>query len=104
MPKFIKNAKIYPISFSESLYTKFALIILEIKNLIYIINGVEKIMSENEKDFHNLSLKISKTLLKELNTELVIKFGRTYGHMADAIREGIKMWVNAQKRERSESK
>ncbi len=58
-------------------------------------------MAKEEKNFHNLSLRISKTLLKELNTEIVNKFGRTYGHMAEAIREGIRLWIDKQKSERT---
>jgi hypothetical protein len=51
----------------------------------------------NNESFHNLSFKISKPLLKELNTELVFKYGKTYGNMAKTIREAIKQWVDKER-------
>lgn len=53
-----------------------------------------------EKDFYNLCVKIPKPFLKELNTEIVYKFGRVYGNMAKCVIEAIKLWVDTQKEER----
>jgi len=56
-------------------------------------------MSENES-FHNLCVKIPKTLLKKFNTEVVHKYGKTYGNMTNAVREAMKLWSNTHKLER----
>lgn len=53
-----------------------------------------------EKGFYNLCVRIPKPLLKELNTEIVYKFGRTYGNMAKGVRKAIKLWADTQKLER----
>lgn len=55
---------------------------------------------KEENGFHNLSFKIPKTLLKELNTELVYKHGKTYGNMAKTIREAIKQGVERERKKR----
>lgn len=56
-------------------------------------------MSEKES-FHNLSVKVPKTLLKEFNAEIVYKYGKTYGNMNSGIIEAMKLWANTQKLER----
>jgi len=62
-------------------------------------------MSKKEKEsFHNLCVKIPKSLLKEFNTELVYKYGQTYGKMTDGVREAMKLWANTQKLKREKLK
>ena len=56
-------------------------------------------MSE-KKDFYTLSVNLPKELIKELNTEIVYKYGRIYGNMIKAVKEALKYWIDAQKKER----
>lgn len=63
------------------------------------IGVINRIMSD-DKDFYNLCVKILRTLLKELNTELVYKFGRTYDNMTNGVREATKLWADTQRKER----
>lgn len=58
-------------------------------------------MSEKKK-YYTLSVKISKELLHKFNTEIVHKYGRIYGNMPKIVSEAIKLWVDAQKKEREE--
>ena len=59
-------------------------------------------MSEKES-FHNLCVKIPKPLLKEFNTEIVHKYGKTYGNMTNGVREAMKLWADTHKLEREKS-
>ena len=59
-------------------------------------------MSEKE-EYYTLCVKISKEVIKKFSTEIVYKYGRTYGNMPNAVNEAINYWVDAQKREREES-
>ena len=59
------------------------------------------ILSEKKK--YTLSVKIAKELLQKFNTEIVHKYGRTYGNMPKVVSEAINCWINAQKKERKES-
>ena len=54
----------------------------------------------SEKDFYTLSVNLPKELIKKLSTEIVYKYGRTYGNMIKAVKEALEYWINAQKLER----
>ena len=58
-------------------------------------------MSEKEEYF-SLFVKIPKNIMKDFNSEIVHKYGRTYGNIPNAVKEAIAYWSNAQKRERKE--
>ena len=60
-------------------------------------------MSEKE-NYHNLCIKVPKQLLKEFNTELVYKYGQTYGKMTKGVREAMKLWADTHKLEREKRK
>ncbi len=55
-------------------------------------------MSESKTRFFGAY--IPKKLIRELNTEVVDKFGRTYGYMSGCLEEAIKLWVEKSKKER----
>ena len=55
-------------------------------------------MSENETIFFGAY--IPKEIIRELNTEVVNKFGRTYGNMSGCLKEAIILWVEKSKKER----
>lgn len=57
-------------------------------------------MSENETTFFGAY--IPQKIIKELNTEVVHKFGRTYGNMSGCLEEAINLWIKKSKKERKQ--
>ena len=49
---------------------------------------------------HCLNIKIPKKLMGEFNTEVVNKFGITYGNTVECIIEAMKLWVKDSKEKR----
>jgi len=58
-------------------------------------------LSENNNE-HNLCVKIPIEIMKEFNTEVVYKFGKTYGNMEKCVKEAMKLWADKSKKGRME--
>lgn len=43
-----------------------------------------------------ICLEISEGLYKNLQLEIVKKFGQTHGHIGESLEEGIKLWIKEQ--------
>jgi len=57
-------------------------------------------MVENETTFFGAN--IPKEIKGKLNTEVVLKFGRTHGNMSGCLEEAIKLWIEKSKKERKQ--
>ena len=52
------------------------------------------------EDKHTLNVKIPKKLMGEFNTEVVNKFGNTYGNTVECVMEAMKLWIKESKENR----
>ena len=52
---------------------------------------------DGKTDKKKICLEISKGLYKNLQLEIVKKFGKTHGHIGETLEEGIKLWIKVQK-------
>lgn len=54
----------------------------------------------NSSDKKKICIEIDKELYKDLQRELVEKYGKTFGKIRVALQEGIKMWIKKEKTRR----
>ncbi len=57
-----------------------------------------------DKNEHNLCVKLPKELVKDLQTEVINKYGNTYGNTGKCIKEAIIIWIEKSKKERGENR
>jgi len=50
-------------------------------------------------DVKKITLDVPKDLYKELHKVIIEKFDATYGHLREAFIEGVKLWIEIQKKD-----
>lgn len=58
---------------------------------------------ENKNDKKKITLEISRPLYKEVHQAILDKFGTVFGHIGEAFKEGIKLWLKKQSRNGKEN-